>query len=115
MRLGLSLCLSLRLGLKLGLKLGLRLGLEVDGLLKASLVLITLFRELVHLLLELCFVSSLARLEERAANTHIGRGHTLSGDFSKISFSNFRPISIIFWTVGGPGCEVLARRRFPML
>ena len=39
----------------------------------------------------------------------------MSGDFSKTSFSNFTPISIIFWTEGWATCEVLARRRCPTL
>jgi hypothetical protein len=32
-----------------------------------------------------------------------------------VSFSNLTPISIILWSVGGLGCVLLARRRFPIL
>ena len=68
LRLCLCLCLRLRLSLSLSLrlKLRLRLCLEVDRLLKASLVLVTLFSELFHLLLEFCVVSSLGGLDKRS-------------------------------------------------
>ena len=76
--LGLGLCLCLGLGLSLslslGLKLRLRLCLEADRLLKAGLVLITFFGELIQLLLELCFVSSLGGLDKRSQHRYKDAG-----------------------------------------